>query len=71
MEIYLIGKLKYRIINYTNSIPKKNVQIKLIYTSFFNISSEAVVSILEITVNASKICYFINSQQLWNPVDSS
>ncbi len=53
MEIYLIGKLKYRIINYTNSIHIKNVQIKLIYTSFFNISSEAVVSILEITVNAS------------------
>ena len=70
MEIYLIGKLKYRIINYTNSIHIKDVQIKLIYTSFFNISSEAVVSILEITTNTSQICYFINSQQLWNPVDS-
>ena len=70
MEIYLIGKLKYRIINYTNSIHIKDVQIKLIYTSFFNISSEAVVSILEITTNTSQICYFINSQQLWNPTDS-
>ena len=71
MEIYLIGKLKYRIINYTNSIHIKDVQIKLIYTSFFNISSEAVVSMLEITTNTSQICYFINSQQLWNPAGSS
>ena len=71
MEIYLIGKLKYRIINYTNSIHIKDVQIKLIYTSFFNISSEAVVSILEITTNTSQIFYFINSQQLWNPAGSS